>query len=549
MARRFALIALVIGLAYLAMQVVYIERLPLVMDEFDGAYDAHQLLERIPYRDYQPYKTVLGYYLQLPPLLLTHDPWSGLIWSKMWLALINTTMIVGVTLTLATIFSPVAAILSELLIVCVSTFLERSSEIRVDMLTAWVGLISFLLVLRRRWLLAGLVAGASFLVSQKGIYYVISANAAAGAMWLFEARDRKTFRDLLVFNGGVVAAIAAYVALWSIVATPRTVVEATFLAPAGIALNNSYDLTEHWVRTLEQNPLYYGGAVVGLAMLAGARLLRRAWSTHLMVAAYGAMLFALCAWHRQPWPYFFVILIPTLMVVHTASIDVLTRTRFIHSRAALLALVVFGLAGVVYPLTFSSQIVTRNNVYQRYVVALTHSLLGRGDTYVAGSDLVYDREQAHVALRRLSEGQVNAMHAWPQQRLQTLIAEVERRRPKLEIVDYRTKRLPPELKQYMARRFDHFSASLSLYAPLVSASESTFDIWFDGEYRVEPDRGEAMIDGRLLSRGTTLFLQRGVHRNGSSNAVRLRLVPANLEARLDPAMEKMAPMFAGVYDY
>ena len=487
MVRRFTLMAVLIAVAYLAIQVVYIERLPLVMDEFDGAYESHQLLQRTPYRDFRPYKTVLGYYLQLPPLLLTQDPWSGLISSKMWLAAINTFLIVVVTLILATIFSPVAVVTSELLLVCVSTFLERSSEIRVDMLTAWVGLGSFLLVLRRRWLLAGLVAGASFLVSQKGIYYIVAANAAGAAMWLFEARDRKAFRDLLVLNAGAAAAIVVYLAFWSVVATPWVVVQATFLAPAGMALNNTYDLTEHWVRTLERNPLYYGGAIVGLGVLVAARLRQRAESTHLMVAVYGATLFALCVWHRQPWPYFFVILIPTLMVVHAASLDVLARTRFVHSRAGLIGVGVVGILGVVYPLTYSSEILMRSNAYQRYVVELAHSLLNRADTYIAGNDLVYDRQQAHVALQRLSGGQVRAMNAWPQERVQALIAQLDRTRPKLEIMDYRTGGLPRELKLYLARRFDHFSASVYLYAPLVSPAETTFDIWFDGEYRIEPD--------------------------------------------------------------
>ena len=549
MARRFTLIAVLVALGYLAIQVVYIERLPLVMDEFDGAYDSHQLLSRLPYRDFQPYKTVLGYYLQLPPLLLTHDPWSGLMRSKIWLALINTVMIAGVTLTLASIFAPPAVLASELLLVCVSTFLERSSELRVDMLTAWVGLISLLLLIKRRWFLGGIVAGTSFLVSQKGLYYGVAANAAAGAIWFFESRDRKGLRDLIVLNAGAIAAVAAYLAFWSILSTPGRVFQTTFLTAAGVALNGTYDLTEHWVRTLEQNPLYYGGALIGFVVLAVARFRQRAGPAHVIAAAYGATLFALCIWHRQPWPYFFVILIPTLMVVHAASLDVLARTRIARGRPALVCAGLVALGGVVYPLTFSSEILARDHTYQRYVVELAQSLLAPGDTYVAGNDLVYDREQTHVALRRLSAGQVRAMHTWPQERLQGLITEIDRGRPKLEIMDYRTGGLPRELKLYLARRFDHFSASVYLYSPVVSPSESTFDLWFDGEYRVEPDRGEAAIDGHMLSSGTMLFLQRGVHRNGSADAVRLRLIPANLDARLDPAMDKMRPMFAGVYDY
>jgi hypothetical protein len=549
MPRRFVVLALAIALGYLALQVAYISRLPLVMDEFDGAYEAHQLLTRTPYKDFRPYKTVLGYYAQLPPLIPVQDPWSGLIRSKLWLAAINAAFIFGVTLTLGRLFSFPAAVASELLLVCVSTFLERSSEIRVDMLTGWVGLISFLLVLKRRWLLAGVLAGVSFFVSQKGIYYIVAANAAAGAVWLFETRDRQTFRDIVVLNVGVAATVLAYLAFWSALSSPWTVFSATFLAPRTIALTALYDLGEHWTRTLERNPVYYFGALAGFLVLIGARLAGRAGSTQVMVVAYGAALFALCRWHRQPWPYFFVILIPTLMVVHAACIDVLLRERVKGSRAALVVAGLVVLGGVVYPLTFSSEILTRNHRYQRYVIELAHALLHDGDTYVAGNDLVYDRQQTLPALSRLGAVQRLDLRQASSQRIAALIADIDRGHPKLVITNYRTRDLPLAVRLYLARRFDPFSASVNLYAPLVGPDEREFEVWFDGRYQIETETGGAVIDGQPVAAGMTLELPRGGHHNDSTTPVRLRLVPDGIEARLDPAMLKYRPMFEGVYDY
>src|SRR5688572_12657595 len=102
------------------------------MDEFDGASDAYQLLSVTPYRDFRPYKTDLGYYLELPPLLVTSDVWTGLMLSKAWLAAINAAAIFSATVTLAMLFSPVAALTGQVLLISVTTFLERSSELRVD---------------------------------------------------------------------------------------------------------------------------------------------------------------------------------------------------------------------------------------------------------------------------------------------------------------------------------------------------------------------------------------------------------------------------------
>ena len=368
-------------------------------------------------------------------------------------------------------------------------------------------------------------------------------------MWLFESRDRETFRDIILLNVGAAATVLAYLAFWSVVATPSSVIGPTFLAPAVVALGRAYDLREYWVRTLEQNPVYYAGALTGFALLIAARRIGRAGPTQVMVAVYGMTLFALCAWHRQPWPYFFVILIPTLMVVHAASIDLLLRERFKARLAPLIVLGLVLLGGVAYPLTYLPEMLSRDNEYQRYVVRLAHGLLGPGDTYLSGNDLVYDREQTHPALRRLSAFHVVEMQTWPAARLDTLIEEVGRGRPKLLIYDYRLAGLPRALKSYLLRRYDHWSASVFLYAPLVASDERTFDIWFDGQYRVEPASGRAVIDDRDVASGTLISLQRGVHRNGSSAEVRLRLIPNTDEARLDPAMQASRSLFAGVYDY
>lgn len=543
--RRAVLIAAALSLLYFGIQLVYILSLPLVMDEFDGANEAYQLLQLTPYQDYRPYKTVLGYYLQLPPLLATSDPWTGLMLGKCWLALINTAAIFAATLTLSTIFSPRAALVGQLLLVSMTTFLERSSELRVDMLTAWFGLAAFLLLLKRRWLWAGVAGGLSFLVSQKGVYYLLSANAAAAAFWWFEARDRRTFRDLVLLNAAVVAVLAAYVAAWGLVATQWTVFGATFLSHGSIVFSDFYQLEGHWARTLVKNPFFYWGALASIAGLALARWRGLVGGTHLMTAVYAGVLFALCRWHKQPWPYFFVILIPTLMVVHVTAAEVVLRYRRWLRVAGVIAL----LLGVVWPFTYMPGIIAHDNSYQRHVIRLAGAMLNTGETYLAGNDLIYNRHQALPALRRLSAPHAEAIRAWPQARVAGLIADLDAARPKLIVDDYRMRGLPAPVRAYFATRFDRLWSSVQGYAPLVGPAERNFEVWFDGEYRVEPAQGDAVIDGARVAPGSMLTLRAGRHRNDSAAAVRLRLQPRGFEAHADPAMKRRRNMFTRAYDY
>ena len=157
---------------YLVFQTLYIERFPLVMDEFQGGQVVYELLDKLPYRDELPYKTVLGYYIQLPALLLAEPHWPALMSVKTEMAWVNALTLVLASLALARIMKRSAVAWSLLLLVSMSTFLERSSDLRVDMLTSVFGLASFLLLLHRRHRWAGFAVAVSFLVSQKGVFFV-----------------------------------------------------------------------------------------------------------------------------------------------------------------------------------------------------------------------------------------------------------------------------------------------------------------------------------------------------------------------------------------
>ncbi|MCU1245491.1 MAG: hypothetical protein JWN02_1401, partial [Acidobacteria bacterium] len=79
---------------YAAIEALYIPRMRLVMDELEGAYNVARYASQLPYRDFDPYKTVLGYYVQLPVLMTAGDVWSAMLAVKFEMAaLVIVTMI------------------------------------------------------------------------------------------------------------------------------------------------------------------------------------------------------------------------------------------------------------------------------------------------------------------------------------------------------------------------------------------------------------------------------------------------------------------------
>src|SRR5688572_22027074 len=76
---RFRSVVVIVATLYAVLTTTYVATLPLVMDEFQGAFAVQQVAAYVPYRDFQPYKTVLGYYLELIPFSLADDVWSRLM--------------------------------------------------------------------------------------------------------------------------------------------------------------------------------------------------------------------------------------------------------------------------------------------------------------------------------------------------------------------------------------------------------------------------------------------------------------------------------------
>ena len=182
-------------LAYAVIETIYVTGLPLVMDEFQGAAAVHKLTTGIPYRDFMPYKTVLGYYIQLIPFVFPGTVWDKLMYIKWEMVIINTLAIFFAAQMLAKHFHRAAVFLATLLLISMSTFLERSGALRVDMLTAWFGLFSLLFMLDKKMIVSGILVSLSFLVSQKGAYYAISAGLSLTTHFLFADRNRKNLRQ------------------------------------------------------------------------------------------------------------------------------------------------------------------------------------------------------------------------------------------------------------------------------------------------------------------------------------------------------------------
>jgi hypothetical protein len=547
--RRFFLAIALLSLGYAVLQVIYIEHLPMVMDEFAGEAEVYRLTHSVPYRDFVPYKTVLGYYLSLPAALLVRAPWDRLMAIKVEIVLINTMVIAATAFYLRRFYSRTAALLGLAVFLCCSGFLERSSELRVDMLTAWAGLASFLLLMRGRAGWAGVLAAVSFLISQKGSFYVVAANAALGVHWIVFARTRAHFRKLVSFDAAAAAAVAVYFAVWSALSSPQAVFDATFRAAAGVALRQGYRLALYWELLIERNPAIFLFALMALVVLVMRWRRRDTRSIDVYVPVYAATVLAQMIWYPQSWPYFFVLMFPTLFVLHSAGFDALEQRVGKQARwDAVITFVV--LIGVAYPLARVPVVLLRDNSYQRYNVKLAASILEPGDTYLAGVSLIQEHEQTLERLRWLDAARSRALHDASVEERLALVMQMDQHPPKLIIRNYRIRSLPQPFKDYFQRTYTRLTGSIYVYGPELAAGRAVFELPFDGRYMLDARRPTSIIvDGMVRSSGEYVHLNRGPHIIETSEPLRLRLLPPGIEQRIEPRLDNETVFFPSVYEY
>lgn len=538
---RFRSSVLLIVLLFVAIQIFYAQRLALVMDEFDGAYETYRLGRDIPYRDFTPYKTVLGYYLQYPATLVASTVWGRIVALKVELIVFNALMLAAAAFYCSRLLSRAATVLALAMLAASTVMLERAGEIRVDMLTAWAGLWSVLFLIRRRFGLAGALCALSFAISQKAALYVVASNVVLILGVVMDRDRRSAVRAFLAFNAAAAAGLLAYLLFWSAIGDPQTVLRATFVSASQTAVTVDYDIQwRFWSQVLVRN--FFLFILAGAAVAALVR--RRDDAVARSVGVYSAVLLLLCAIYTQPWPYFFVILFPTLFVLIAVFLDRIER----HGLPRLLvgACVVLG---VLFPLHRLLVVPERSNEYQRYNVSLASALLGENETYLAANDIVHDREQALRPLSRLDAIGLRLLEEQGSKKHAQLIRDLDRNPPKLIIGTYRIYHLPQMMLEYIGQQYARLSGSIYLYAPLVPGGEGMLNIRFPGRYRVEVQTGgDAMVDGDQLPNGTMIDLQAGAHRISTPAPLRLRLLPAGIESLIDPQYAEERIFYPQVYD-
>ncbi len=449
-----------ICLSYLIFQLIYIPYAALSVDEFWFAHHIYEYTHKLPYRDFLPYKTVLGYYLFSIPYYF----WHSLYYLKDEIALINTFFLLGVSYWLMRFYHPKALLYTVLLILANHLFLVYSVDLRVDMLTSWLALISILLILSNRFALAGLALALSFLISQKALWFFLATNLSLACYWLLIARNRQFFRDSLIFNLSFLLPIAVYIAFWAHQSSLALVLNNVFYEGYTQAKITFYSTIYYqcWHVILSNGPLLILlWPLTWLPLFVRLKDDNADYLRRVFISIYSSTLLFFILSYQQAFPYGLVYTVPVCFLIYpdfiswlqqlftqkrdliyfnsrkvfwflslytigVISIVIIMQLPFAYFLLAVIPvclgiffmvpqltnpgidsikvslIILFACTGLLYPMfrfIFTAYLI--NGDYQKSMVTISNELLKEGGGYFAGIPLIYNQDQTIRGLKNL----------------------------------------------------------------------------------------------------------------------------------------------------
>lgn len=358
------------------------------------------------------------------------------------------------------------ALVAGLMLLCFSTFIERTFRLRSEPLAILFAATALLIVMRgsadRAWrlLVAGLFCGLAFITTQKSVYF----NVALGTGLVVDAFAVLSLRHALKRSALLLLGWAIVIAGYGLIFggfNPQPVLHLLFFGPLDVAINgDSYysGLQEFVWQTLTRNAGLYAlcgaGIILTLSRLpvlgSGARI-------HLVnTVVISALVFT----HNQPWPYVFTMALPFMVSYVPRVWERLDSKPILH--ALLLAVI------VVPSFVRNVEYLALGNSEQLRVAALAENLLKPEDTYFDGTGMVPSRKMSpRVWLDAKGVDDVLAVGQDSE-----VVRVLHEDPPELIIESYRTTALAPLLKDWLSESYVRIADNVLVEGATVPPGET-----------------------------------------------------------------------------
>ncbi len=286
------------------------------------------------------------------------------------------------------------ALFAVLVLVCISTFVERGFRVRSEPLAVTFAALALLAVLRPRGLevrglvLAGVLSGLAFLSTQKSVYFNVALGLAlAGdALW-HRSLWLAVKRGVLLIFGWTLPLVVYCIGFGLGGGGVFEVAVNLFTGPLELATDGgSYyqGLRAFIMQTLMRNLPFYALCFVGLLIASFGPGPRTPGQRVAMIFTW--VMAVLIFGHNQPWPYIFVMVLPFLALWAGRCLALVEGRTVLRGIA--LAVLAFCVAG---SFARNWRHLEHDNRHQLELVAHAESLLGLDQGYFDGNGMIPNR--------------------------------------------------------------------------------------------------------------------------------------------------------------
>lgn len=293
------------------------------VDEFWFAHRAYFYKDHLPYRDFSPYKTVLGYYLLLLPMLKTQGVIHTLIATKNFLAYLNLLILFSCALWLTRYFSRSAVLISLTLLIFSELMIVYSTNIRVDLPAYWCCLIALLLLFEKRFFVAGVCIGLGFVISQKASWCLVATNCALAIACIESCGRLKKIQSIFLFNLAAMLVITVYCVYWTYVSSWHFVLNNVFLEAAAMYQCDWYKAAQFtfWRVILTNNPFLFFLLPLSMVSTFLTYMGDNHYQERRFIVIYTFIILLCLIHYQQIFPYYMQIFIPFFLVLNAAYSD------------------------------------------------------------------------------------------------------------------------------------------------------------------------------------------------------------------------------------
>ena len=447
--------------------------------------------------------------------------------------------------------------LESLFILCVafafSTFMERIFRVRSEPLALVFAIVSlWLLTIERQTatkiLVAGLFAGASFLTTQKAVYFNLALGSALVVDALMSDSISSAAKKAFLLLVGWCTALVLYsfyfrgIYLYEVIAQVFT--RSTDLYLHGSAY---YRFGGYIVATMTRNFLFYFLGIWGW-LLAG-RKVRRMDGPERIAWVFSGMITCFIFTHNQPWPYVFISCIPFIALWSDRPLALFGAYSVRRYMTAMLVVV----AALSFSFVRNFYYLSHSNVLQHEVVTQAQSLLSAQQAYCDGIGMVVNRERLFSAwwdkpnrVKILQDAETGRSRE---------IEKIFSTQPKLWILNYRTIELKEVLSPYFTNSYVRIFLNVLVSGCRVASSrETVFMNRWVGKYRLFSREGQPLdncfsLNGKKTCGTVEVPLGESLIRlNGSSSIAYFLPADVSVPFRIPTGMNQL-PLFADVYTY